>query len=89
MLPHNPGMPTDMSRLSKSQLLMKSDMRSPCNWPALGASPRLRLGIEFHAPPQSATTPESGPVFVAVGSICSSAARARTDGSKISIACRG
>ena len=33
-----------------SQLLRKSEVRSPCNWSALGATPVLLAAVEFHSP---------------------------------------
>merc|ERR1719424_517804 len=76
---------------TRHQLLRKSVVRSPCSWPALGASPVLLAAVEFHSPPQSAKMPERGPLFVAP-SPASAAARAASDGTKISTGwrcCRG
>ena len=34
----------------RHQLLRKSEVRSPCNWSALGATPVLLAAVEFHSP---------------------------------------
>eukprot|EP00964_Phaeocystis_antarctica_P124823 scaffold88466_cov67-Phaeocystis_antarctica.AAC.3 len=34
----------------RHQLLRKSDVRSPCSWSALGATPVLLAAVEFHSP---------------------------------------